>query len=91
MSNFSASAIITVEFTKINFINSTIGNYFPHTKEPNDTTLTSETEIQGIQFNNNLIGDFDGESFSGYGGYFSLERHGRDWGTTLMYNYFSYR
>ncbi len=60
------------------------------TQEPNDITLTVDSGVNGIEFNNNsLTADFDGEDFTGHGGYFNLERFGRNWGTMAMYNYTS--
>jgi len=58
------------------------------TAEPLDTSMTSNSKLNGIKFNRNLhTADFDGEKFSGHGGFFSLERHGRNWGGLVMYNY----
>jgi hypothetical protein len=56
--------------------------------EPFDTTMTSNAGLNGIKFNRNAYtADFDGEKFTGHGGFFSLERHGRNWGGLVMYNY----
>jgi len=56
------------------------------TQELSDTLLTVESGLTGGYFQgNNFTTDLDGESFTGNATYTSLERHGRNWGGTLMY------
>ncbi len=58
--------------------------FFSKTKEPNDSTLSSS--INGDFFGKNgFSSDFDGESFSGHGLYFSLESDKRNNSMTLLY------
>jgi hypothetical protein len=58
-----------------------------HTDEPNDTTITEEAEdIQNLTFDGGKhTAAFDGESFSGYATYVSLERDSRFWNFDLDY------
>jgi hypothetical protein len=58
--------------------------FISNTLEPNDTSLTSS--INEFYFSeDSLTAGFDGESYTGYSAYASLERMGRNGGTTLMY------
>ncbi|MGH7545376.1 MAG: DUF5916 domain-containing protein [Gemmatimonadota bacterium] len=55
-----------------------------HTQEPNDTSLTSG--VNGLTFDRGkYTAAFDGESFSGYATYTSLERSARFWNFDFDY------
>jgi len=57
---------------------------FSHTKEPKDTSLTSD--IDNMRFDNNKhSAKFDGESFSGNALYASIERNAELWDFDLDY------
>lgn len=59
--------------------------FFSNIVEPDDTTLS--TDFNGYMFSeDSLTGNFDGEVFSGHSAYLSLERTGRDWGSTLLFS-----
>ena len=59
--------------------------FFSNIVEPNDTTLS--TDFNGYKFSeDSLTANFDGEKFAGHSAYLSLERSGRDWGSTLLFS-----
>jgi hypothetical protein len=55
-----------------------------HTDEPNDTTLTSDFEVETFDAGRHSPA-FDGESFWGHGIYTSLQRNARHWSFGLDY------